>query len=464
MPQRGPQPQLVVPGDRAEHRPPHRPPVPQPENPSERVRHRRHHLRLQIEQQHPVQPGPQRGTRQHLQQPLPRPGHPPVHLRRHRGPPPRPPADQECTGIRGSRAHAPTARRHTASVIAAPHGGAAPRRRPHAGVTHPRTVVVPAHRSPLTEAGARSSPDAHPGPEATGIVRRRDPAVRPRPVVIPAARRAGPTPPVSSRRGRRGPLRGGGGGGRGGHLADVVRGDLVRALEGRQRPGGPGGDHLPAVPHRPQLRGDVGAELGDVLAQPYVLHGRPRRVQPLAQRLVRGDPVRQPGGLRPGLVVEAQHGQHHRPPRLLVQLGHGDHQPEAVEQLGPQTALLGVHRPDQTEADAAHGVDGLALHRQHPRGDDVEDDVDDVVVQQVDLVDVQHPLLAGLLEQPRLRPRDPCISASSSQPPSTRSSVALIGRVTGSSPRVSSENARTTVDLAVPRCPLTRTPPIRGAM
>ena len=45
------------------------------------------------------------------------------------------------------------------------------------------------------------------------------------------------------------------------------------------------------------------------------------------------------------------------------------------------------------------------------------------------------------------------------QPPTTRSSVALIGIVTGSASYIMLANARTIVDLAVPRLPLSRTSP-----
>ena len=73
-------------------------------------------------------------------------------------------------------------------------------------------------------------------------------------------------------------------------------------------------------------------------------------------------------------------------------------EPEAVEQLRAQLALLGVHRADEGDARRVRdrdpvALDGVAAHRGR-----VEEDVDEVVVEQVDLVDVEDAAV-GLGEQ-----------------------------------------------------------------
>ena len=78
---------------------------------------------------------------------------------------------------------------------------------------------------------------------------------------------------------------------------------------------------------------------------------------------------------------------------------HVDGEPESVEQLRAQFALFGVHRADQHEPGVVAVRDAVAfdVHAPHRRG--VEQHVDEVVVQQVDLVDVEHAAVR-LREQP----------------------------------------------------------------
>ncbi len=84
---------------------------------------------------------------------------------------------------------------------------------------------------------------------------------------------------------------------------------------------------------------------------------------------------------------------------------HLDGEAEAVEQLRAQLALLGVHRPDEQEARGVHDRDALALDVGPAEGGGVEQQVDQVVVQQVDLVDVEHAAV-GCGQQPGLVRRD----------------------------------------------------------
>ena len=76
---------------------------------------------------------------------------------------------------------------------------------------------------------------------------------------------------------------------------------------------------------------------------------------------------------------------------------HVDAEAEAVEQLRPELALLGVHRADEDEARWMQERHTLALDDvdTHRRG--VEQYIDDVVVQEVDLVDVED-VAVGLRE------------------------------------------------------------------
>ena len=70
---------------------------------------------------------------------------------------------------------------------------------------------------------------------------------------------------------------------------------------------------------------------------------------------------------------------------------HIDRQPEPVQQLRTQFALFGIHGADQHEAGlvAVRYAVTLDMHPAHRRG--VEQHVDEVVMQKVDLVDVEHP-------------------------------------------------------------------------
>ena len=69
---------------------------------------------------------------------------------------------------------------------------------------------------------------------------------------------------------------------------------------------------------------------------------------------------------------------------------HVDGEAEPVQQLRPQFTLFGVHGADQHEPGLVAVRDAVAfdVHPAHRRG--VEQHVDEVVVQEVDLVDVQH--------------------------------------------------------------------------
>jgi hypothetical protein len=122
-----------------------------------------------------------------------------------------------------------------------------------------------------------------------------------------------------------------------------------------------------------------------------------------------GDPLRglallgRPSRREPGRVVlERQAPAHHLDPGLHVAgRAHLDGQPEPVEQLRAQLALLRVHRADQQEPRRVRHRHPVALDVRAPHRGRVQQQVDQVVVQEVDLVDVEDPAVR-VGEQPRL--------------------------------------------------------------
>ena len=146
---------------------------------------------------------------------------------------------------------------------------------------------------------------------------------------------------------------------------------------------------------------------------------------------------------------------------------HVDRQPEPVQQLRTQFALFGIHRADQHEPRLVAVRDAVALdvHPAHRRG--VEQHVDQMVVQQVDLVDVQHAAVRARQQSRRER-----VLAVAQHPLQVqRSDHAVLGGAdrqfdqAGASPSTADNTAaspRTAVDFAVPFSPRISTPPISG--
>ena len=71
------------------------------------------------------------------------------------------------------------------------------------------------------------------------------------------------------------------------------------------------------------------------------------------------------------------------------QPAHQHPQPKAVQNLGPQAALFGVHGADEHEARAVGGREGSAAHGVMALGGSVEDGVDHLGGEQVDLVHIE---------------------------------------------------------------------------
>ena len=175
-----------------------------------------------------------------------------------------------------------------------------------------------------------------------------------------------------------------------------------------------------------------------------------------------------------------------------------DGQPEPVEQLRAQLALLRVHRADQQEPGRVPHRDALALDVAGAQRRRVEQQVDQVVVQQVDLVDVEHAAVrggeqAGLVGRDALGQRaleveragEPVVAGArpAARPagpdgrrrgragacgPSGQDGSGAAGSQENRQPATTSSggstavSARTVVDLALPFSPRTSTPPIAG--
>ena len=95
------------------------------------------------------------------------------------------------------------------------------------------------------------------------------------------------------------------------------------------------------------------------------------------------------GGKGLGVALEGQAPLHHGHAGVeIVEPRHLDAQPEAVQELGPEFALLRIHGAHQDKAGRVGERNPLALHHVDPHGRGVQQHVHQVVVQQVHFVDV----------------------------------------------------------------------------
>ena len=184
-----------------------------------------------------------------------------------------------------------------------------------------------------------------------------------------------------------------------GRGADVLLGHHVAAGPGGQRDRGPGGDQVgthAVHAERPAHRADL-AERGvrQVDVRQAVASRRDLRCQ-------RGGVGGEAAGECGGAGLEGQPAADHLGPFGRVVAGRRLHgQAEPVEQLRAQLPFLRVHGADQQEPRGVPDRDPLALHVVDAQRGRVEQQVDQVVVEQVDLVDVEHPAVRRG-EQPRL--------------------------------------------------------------
>ncbi len=181
--------------------------------------------------------------------------------------------------------------------------------------------------------------------------------------------------------------------------AHVLGGDRGASGPGGQGHGGAGHHDVSAQP----VHLERGADGGDLTERRVPEHDRGQQcagcVDPDRELLLL---------LRPALgetvrigVVGKSAADHLGPLGRLPGGGDLDGQAESVQQLRPQLALLRVHRPDQQEPRRVPHRDALPLDVGAAHRGGVQQQVDQVVVEQVHLVDVEHaPVCGG--EQPRL--------------------------------------------------------------
>ncbi len=173
----------------------------------------------------------------------------------------------------------------------------------------------------------------------------------------------------------------------GGH-ADVLRADLVVPAPGRVGDRRARRDQVAAHAVDVEGRADGGDPLDGLVPETDVGQAVLRRRDPVGE-----------GGLAVGIRADEAHGRvlvgHAAPHDLdadagVARGGDVDGQPEAVEQLGTQLALLGVHGADEDESRCVRDGHALALDAGAPHRGRVQEGVDEVVRQEVDLVDVEH--------------------------------------------------------------------------
>ena len=163
--------------------------------------------------------------------------------------------------------------------------------------------------------------------------------------------------------------------------------DIGLAVERRQRPRGAQQGQLRAQP----IRAEPHAQPGRIL-QHRVGHldgGQqvPRRLDPLADAGVLRPPLGGEAGAVPVERVAAPYDSD--PRRDLAGRLHLDRQPESVEQLRAQLALLRVAAADQHEARRVADAQAFPLHHVLAGRGHVDQEVHQVVLQQVHLVDIQ---------------------------------------------------------------------------
>ena len=171
------------------------------------------------------------------------------------------------------------------------------------------------------------------------------------------------------------------------------------AVERGEGAGGARADDVAAHPVDPELRAGGGDPQQLALGQPDGRQPRARVGDAPCQRALLVRPAR--AERRRVLLVGEPAADDLGADRRVGGRADVDAQGEAVQELRAQVALLDVHRPDEDEAGVVLGRDRLALDARDRGGGGVEQRVDEVVGQQVDLVDVEDPLV-GAGEQPGL--------------------------------------------------------------
>mmetsp|Transcript_86442 Transcript_86442/g.193249 ORF Transcript_86442/g.193249 Transcript_86442/m.193249 type:complete len:471 (-) Transcript_86442:36-1448(-) len=171
------------------------------------------------------------------------------------------------------------------------------------------------------------------------------------------------------------------------HTQHVLLRDLGAALEGSERSCGAVRYDVPAQPVHVQPR----ANLGDLdLEIPG--HGHfAQSISGIQDLLLHGNIlVRELGlKLRGILTPQGRSRQDLRPGAGIIESPHADGEPEAVQELWPQVALVRVRSAHEDEACGMPNAHALPLDGVPTACSAVEKNVHKLVVQQVDLVDVE---------------------------------------------------------------------------
>src|SRR5215211_802045 len=169
--------------------------------------------------------------------------------------------------------------------------------------------------------------------------------------------------------------------------AHVLGGDDAARLPGGQSAGGLRGHQVAAQ----TVYTELCAQGGYLVER---LFGEMRDGEPFASLLHAAGKLRVGGepfcckALRVGFVAQA--AADYLDPLLRVEItGDLDRDPEPVQELRPELALLRVHRPDQDEARRVPDAHPLALHVVRPHRRHVEQEVHEMIREQVHLVHVQ---------------------------------------------------------------------------
>jgi hypothetical protein len=167
-----------------------------------------------------------------------------------------------------------------------------------------------------------------------------------------------------------------------GRPPDVAVGDRRATVEGRECTGRPGGRDVRPV----AVDARVETEGGDLA---FLFVGQRNRLEEIPGRT-------QTLAVAVGVVLDRR-----RTLQVAVDDGDAvldvafaldfDREREAIPELWPEIALLGVHRPDERELGGMGDADAVALDAVLAGGRGVQQHVHEVIVQQVHLVDVQQP-------------------------------------------------------------------------
>ena len=174
------------------------------------------------------------------------------------------------------------------------------------------------------------------------------------------------------------------------HLADrqhIILGGDASASQGSVSSGGLGQDDIGTMPGDMVVTTQRRYEFGGDLVEAHPVD------HPLSSRdycrlvvLVLLPMLKEPSWIC--VVVETTTNDFSSDARVSLTM-HFDAQPESVEQLGPERPFLGVHGSHQHETAGQRDCQPLSLDSHHS-STGVDNEIDEMVVEEVDFVDVEH--------------------------------------------------------------------------